>query len=362
MSRFYLLLFFCFLSVGVSGQELRDALLQVFRQVASAGQTFVGHQDDTMYGHSWYSEAPGRSDMREVCGQWPMVLSLDLCPLELENGYYLFGTTWDQHRQAILEHHRRGGIITLCWHMRNPVTGGTAWDLSEPRAVSLILRGGEARRRFLHFLDVAAEYILTLRDDEGQLIPVVFRPFHEAQGSWFWWGRDLCSSRQYRRLWRLTRQYLTDRGCSNLLYCFSLSGVTASESDYLERFPGREYVDVLGTELYRNNDIPGVEARRADFIRRAHQNLSVVEQIGQRWGMPVCVAEAGGVNNDDPRWWTLAVLPALQGHAVSYINFWANQPDSFSGGPWRSMSTYPGAVDADDLRQALSTGRLVMCP
>ena len=358
------LLALCLMAVPAStrAQDVRTVLLRRLQAVTEAGQTFMGHQDDTMYGHAWSSGAGLRSDLKEICGQWPMVLSLDLCPLELENGYYLFGTTWTQHRQAILDHHRRGGIVTLCWHMRNPVTGGTAWDLTEPRTVSRILRGGEAQRRFLHFLDLAADYILSLRDDEGQPIPFVFRPFHEAQGSWFWWGRDLCTARQYRRLWRMTHRYLSARGCTNLLYCFSLSGLTASESDYLERFPGRDFVDVLGTEVYRNNDIAGIEARRSDFIQRARQNLGVVEQIGKRWAMPVCVAEAGGENLDDAQWWTRAVLPALEGHAVCYVNFWANQPVAYSEAKWRSMCTYPGAVDADDFLRALSAGRLVMCP
>ena len=299
--------------------------------------------------------------MEELCGQRPMVLSVDLCPLELQNGYYMSGSTWEEHHRAIVEQHRRGGITTISWHMHNPATGKDAWDVSDYKVVRKILRDTDARKRFIHFLDLAADYILTLRDDNDDLIPVIFRPFHESQGSWFWWGHDLCSSRDFIKLWRFTHQYLTRKGCNNLLYCFSVSGITRSTTDYLERFPGTDYVDILGTEVYRNNDITGIEAKRTDFIRRAHQNLAVVNQLAQRWQMPICIAESGQENKDDPEWWTHAVLPALKGYPVCYINFWANQHPSFGGGRGRSLCTYPGAIDSQDFLKALKTGKLVMC-
>ena len=69
-----------------------------------------------------------------------------------------------------------------------------------------------------------------------------------------------------------------------------------------------------------------------------------------------CVHDA-----EDPKGWTRAVLPALQGYPVSYINFWANQPISFGGGKGKAHCTFPGAVDSQDFLKALNTGKLVMC-
>ena len=340
----------------------KDALLQYLYRTAAEGKVLMGHHDDTFYGRDWSKGACVKSDLEELSGHRPMVLSVDLCPLELQNGYYMSGSTWEQHRRAIIEQHRRGGITTISWHMYNPVTGKDAWDVSDDRTVRKILRKKDVREKFTHFLDLAAEYILTLRDDEGQLIPLIFRPFHESQGSWFWWGRDFCSSREFVNLWCFTHQYLTQKGCTNLLYCFSVSGVTRTVYDYLERFPGADYVDILGTEVYRDNSLSGgIEGKRADFIRRARQNLAVVQQLSQRWKKPICIAESGGENTDDAEWWTRAVLPALQGYPVSYINFWANQPLSFGGGKGKAHCTYPGAKDSQDFLRALSTGKLVMC-
>ena len=362
MKKTFLLSFLLFMGLNILCAQDTEALRQRLLQTGQAGQVFMGHHDDTFYGHAWSTGACERSDLEELCGHRPMVLSVDLCPLELQNGYYMYGSTWAQHRRAIIEQHRRGGIVTLSWHMHNPLTGGTAWDVSAPQTVRQLLRDTEARQRFLRFLDLAAEYILTLRDDEGRLIPLILRPFHEAQGSWFWWGADHCTPRQYRRLWRMVYQHLSRRGCTNLLYCYSLSGLTASEDDYLERFPGRSYVDVLGTEVYRDNTIADVGQRRADFIRRARQNLSVVHALAQRWQMPLCVAESGGENLDDAQWWTEALLPALEGYPVSFITFWANQPHTPANTQARSHCTYPGAVDAQDFLRVLAGGRLLMCP
>ena len=361
MKHTLLLLLFSLLPFCLSAQDTQGLLLRL-KRTAAEGKVYMGHHDDTFYGRGWTRGACEKSDLAELTGHRPMVLSVDLCPLELQNGYYMSGSTWEQHRRAILDQHRRGGITTISWHMHNPATGGDAWDVSDSRTVRKILRDTDARRKFLHNLDLAAEYILALRDDSGELIPLIFRPFHESQGSWFWWGRDLCSSRDFIRLWRFTHQYLTQRGCTNLLYCFSVSGVTQSVADYLERFPGTDYVDILGTEVYRDNSLPGgIAAKRADFIRRARQNLSVVQQLAQRWDKPICVAESGGENADDAQWWTSAVLPALQGYPVCYINFWANQPLSFGGGKGKTHCTHPGAVDSQDFLKALTTGKLVMC-
>ena len=105
----------------------------------------------------------------------------------------------------------------------------------------------------------------------------------------------------------------------------------------------------------------GIEAKRTDFIRRARQNLAIVQQLSQRWNKPICIAECGGENADDAEWWTRAVLPALQGYPVCYINFWANQPLSYGEGKGKAYCTYPGAIDSQDFLKALETGKLVMC-
>src|SRR2546430_10939513 len=98
--------------------------------------------------------------------------------------------------------------------MRNPVTGGNAWDTTA--AVGAILPGGPQHERYTQWLDRFAEYVQTprapLRRVGGDgLVPVVFRPFHETSGRWFWRGARDAPPAEYRRLWRFTGEYLCAR-------------------------------------------------------------------------------------------------------------------------------------------------------
>lgn len=90
-------------------------------------------------------------------------------------------------RRGILSANKRGGINTICWHMWNPVTGKNFYDTTP--AVGAVLPGGSRHDVFKKELDDFAEFILTLRDQDGTIVPIIFRPFHEHTGNWFWWGR-----------------------------------------------------------------------------------------------------------------------------------------------------------------------------
>ena len=116
MKRVLFLLSMLFLALFLNAQDTRR-LLQRLQQAAVTGNVYMGHHDDTFYGHEWSKGACVKSDLEELSGSRPMVLSVDLCPLELQNGYYMSGSTWEQHRRAILDQHRRGGITTISWHL-----------------------------------------------------------------------------------------------------------------------------------------------------------------------------------------------------------------------------------------------------
>ena len=101
----------------------------------------IGHQDDPMYGCTWKWEER-RSDVKEVCGDYPAVMGFDLGDLELGNDKNLDGVPFDRMRHEIVAQHERGGIVTLSWHTNNPATGKNAWNC-EGEVVSKILPGGK---------------------------------------------------------------------------------------------------------------------------------------------------------------------------------------------------------------------------
>ena len=118
-----------------------------------------GHQDDLAYGVNWKYEA-GRSDVKDVVGDFPAVYGWDLGGLESKSDKNIDGIPFDKMRQYIIDGHNRGGVITISWHPNNPLTGGNAWDTT-PKSLVSALPGGVSHEKFKTWLDEAAKYILT---------------------------------------------------------------------------------------------------------------------------------------------------------------------------------------------------------
>ena len=143
-----------------------------------------GHQDDPCYGVGW-QYIPGRSDIRDLTGEYPAVYGFDLGKIELGWSFNLDSVPFKKTKSYISDAYERGGVITLSWHLNNPLTGGTAWD-NKPGAVSSILPGGSKNVLYNSWLDRVAEFIGSLKGKNGESIPIVLRLFHELNGGWFW--------------------------------------------------------------------------------------------------------------------------------------------------------------------------------
>ncbi len=312
-----------------------------------------GHQDDLAYGVTWDRE-PGRSDVKETAGSYPAVYGWELGDLERGADENLDGVAFADMRRWIREGHARGGVITLAWHMANPASGGNTWDTTP--AVHTILPSAENHGRFREWLDAFADFVGGLRDERGRPIPVLFRPFHEHTGSWFWWGADQASAEDYRALWRFTVEYLRDeRGLHNVLYVYS-PDVFADEAAYLERYPGDAYVDVLGADDY--------QALRTDStVADMTQRLATVVRLAEARGKLAVLSETGleGVPDDD--WWTNRLLRAIEAdpvaRRVAYALVWrnANAETRAAQGqsPTHFFGPHPDGADAADFRRFADT-------
>ncbi len=165
-----------------------------------------GHQDDLAYGVGWkYQE--GRSDIKDVTGDYPAVYGWELGDIELDKTVNLDSVPFDKMKQLIRQGYDRGGVITISWHLNNPLTGKTAWDPAEGTVAS-ILPGGGKHDFFKTWLDKIAVFMNSLKGSRGEFIPVIFRPYHELNGSWFWWGGKNCTPDEYKKLWQFTVNYL----------------------------------------------------------------------------------------------------------------------------------------------------------
>lgn len=157
-----------------------------------------GHQDDPVYGTTWKWDYD-RSDTKAVCGDYPALMGFDLGKIELGSDVNLDGVPFNRMREEIINQYNRGGVVTISWHPYNPVTGSNAWDTGGD-AVKAVLAGGAQYEKFQSWLSVVAKFLNSLVTPDGRKIPVIFRPWHEMSGSWFWWGAKSCTEDEYKQL------------------------------------------------------------------------------------------------------------------------------------------------------------------
>lgn len=292
----------------------------------------VGHQDDLMYGHSWEYER-GRSDVKEVCGSYPAVMGWDLGGIELGNSCNIDDVPFDFMRKAVAAADSMGCVNTFSWHMRNPVTGGSSWDLSGGNVVREVLPGGSCHELYKEWTDRCVEFLKSLKDQEGNSIPVVYRPYHENTGGAFWWGALSCEPADYIELWHWTVDYMYASGVHNLLYAYS-TDIFWSEQEYMLRYPGDEWVDIMGWDAYhRPQDWDFLEgmtmmATTVSSLAASHHKLAALTETGLE---SVCL----------DNWWTEYLLPSVRGYDLSWVLLWRNSqnmPDHYFG-PFKGHKT-----------------------
>lgn len=353
-------------SCGTSASHETPAedLLSKLAETVAEGRIMYGHQDDLMYGHSWRSGAEetafNRSDVKEVCGSYPAVYGLDLGGIELASPANLDGNHFVQMRASAVLHHERGGVVTFSWHPRNPLTGGDSWDISSDKVVESVLEGGERHDEFMLWLSHAADFLASLKTSDGKPIPVIFRPWHEHLGSWFWWGRDLCSAEQYKALWIMTYEYMvSQRGLDNLLWCYSPNSGISSE-EYMSRYPGDEYVDMLGLDCYEYRADPSSDDYSADnalYAAQVRDALEYMSRIGREHGKLIALTETGFEGIPYPLWWTEVLYPAIKDFQIAYVLTWRNAHDM----PGHYYAPFPGSGSAEDFREFAGKDKMLFC-
>ena len=301
------------------------ALFLNLRALAKSHVLF-GHQDDLAYGHDWVGE-PGRSDVKESAGAYPAVYGWEMGGFEHDSANNLDGVPFNGMRTWIKEGFARGGVITISWHMDNLTSNGNAWDTTSN--VRAILPGGSKHAQYTKWLDKFAGFASSLRakapGGEETLVPVIFRPFHEMTGAWFWWGATHATPEEYKQLWRFTADYLREeKGVHNLLYAYAPNADGASGHDhYMDFYPGDAYVDVLGYDEYFR------PARgQGDPVAAMSAHLRWLVTTAEAKGKIPALTETGYETIPDSTWWTSALLPAIKndsvGRRIAWVLVWRN--------------------------------------
>ncbi len=327
--------------VDKSATTETKALYSQLWKIQDKGFMF-GHHDDLVYGRKWYNQSGG-SDTKDVCGDYPAVFSVDFA--EVMDDRSLSNNDNSIRQRCIKEARARGEVIIACCHLNNPLTNGDAWDNTNVTVAKQILIEGSATNiRFKIWLDRLAVFASTLKDDQGKLIPVIFRPFHEHTQSWSWWGSSCTTQAEFINLWRFTVTYLRDtKGVHQFIYAISpqMDG-TQTKEEILFRWPGDDYVDFMGMDCYHG-------LNTAAFMNNL-RNLSLLSQEKKK---PCGVTETGieGIKNSDGSdctdYWTKQILTPLTGRKVSMVVMWRNKYDPSSSGV-HYYSVFPGQASVID--------------
>lgn len=305
--------------------------------------TLFGHQDDLAYGVNWKYK-PNKSDINDVINDFPAVYGWDLGYIEKNSPTNIDGVPFDKIREYIRTGYDRGAVITLSWHFDNPLTGGSTWDTTK-RTVASILPGGSKHELFKTWLDRAAKFISTLKGAQGEPIPVLFRPFHELNGDWFWWGKNKATADEFKAIWKFTINYLhKEKELHNLIIVYNTNSF-ASEAEFLEKYPGDTMADVLSFDKYQ------FTKDSKEFINSTRNELATVARLAKAKNKIAAFAETGYEAIPDANWWTKTLAPTLKGIPISYVLVWRNAGYMPSMKKMHYYAPYKGQISANDFKK-----------
>jgi hypothetical protein len=346
---------FQLLSADAAKPLPRQMLINRMAKIQQKGYMY-GHQDDPFYGISWEWDND-RSDTYDLVGDYPGVMGFDLGGLEMGDEKNLDSVPFTRIRQEIIRQHERGGIVTISWHPRNPLLGTTAWiekdikaydeavaslkkigredlvsQIDNPKhTVKSLLPGGKMADKYQLWLRRITDFLVTLKDKKGNQVPVIFRPWHENNGNWFWWGQANCSDADFHALWNIMQDYINKSplptspggGEPNTLkdyivwsYSPNLQG-NWTEEKWMVRYPGDDRVDLIGEDAYQWGS-------EADFKAGLDADLTLITKIAKEHGKLIAMTECGYQNSPDATWWQRVFKPVIEKYPICYFLPWRN--------------------------------------
>ena len=212
-------------NANVTTQKVYDYLCSLSGQYCLSGQ-----QESTWMGSADYEI----NYIYEKTGKYPAIRGLD----------YMHDDFEGVNRRAI-EWWNKGGLVTIMWHTGCNFSGEWADAIADSISDwdARLTEGTEEYDAFVAGMDKAAQALLELQEAG---VTVIWRPFHEFDGRWFWWGKG--GSNTFIKLWQLMYDRYTEHwGLNNLIWVLPYSG---NGKAYGNWYPGDEYCDIVGADSY----------------------------------------------------------------------------------------------------------------
>ncbi|MFT3751702.1 MAG: glycosyl hydrolase [Paludibacter sp.] len=281
-------------------------------QTRMANGVMLGHQDDLAYGNKWFGES-GRSDVKSVCGDYPAVFGWNLGNIEKDSIYNTDSISFSKLRQYIKAVDKINGISVLSWCSNNSMA---------EQPVGSILQDPTAQKQFVGYLDKIAGFFNSLKDNDGNFIPVIFQPFNEYNvAGKYWWSTDRCSASEYKKLWAFTVDYLRDaKKIHHVLYSYSIHAEDNANA-FNNSYPGNEYVDLVGVSLNLNQD---EDPSGKIYVRTLNSNLSIITQFAEKNNKIAALTNTGMEGIKIPDYFSNYLFPIVSQYKLSYIMFGKN--------------------------------------
>lgn len=206
-----------------------------------------------------------------------------------------------------IKQHKMGSIVTLCWHgvpptADEPITftpqsgddpnmvASVQGNLLNKQLKDIMTPGTALHAKWTAQVDEIAKYLKQLQDAK---VPVLWRPYHEMNGDWFWWGGIHKGKYTTERLYRqIFDRLVNHHKLNNLVWVWSVDR-TSGQADraYKKYYPGNEYLDVVALDVYGS-----------DYNQTYYDELKELAN-----GKPMALAEVGippslEVLKEQPNW------------------------------------------------------------
>jgi mannan endo-1,4-beta-mannosidase len=327
----------------VLGSKTVNPILKELQNTKGKGILF-GHQDDLAYGMGW-EYVDGESDVKRVAGDYPALFGWELGGIELGHRHNLDSVPFEKMKELAVEAHEMGAINTFSWHPYSVIDGVNSWTTTS-EVVRHIIPGGSHHEAFKKHLNQVAEFLQSLRTKEEEQVPFIFRPWHEMDGTWFWWGSKQCTTEEFKSLFTFTIDYLRNtKGITEMLVAYSPDNNFRSLSEYYTWYPGDAYVDIMGMDNYGD-----LKIKNGEFA--AIKKLHIVIEAAQEKNKFAALTETGLENVPDPQWYTKKLGVVLQDplirKSLSYVMLWRNDEKV------HFFFTYKGHPAEEDARAFLN--------
>ncbi|QJD95019.1 glycosyl hydrolase family 26 [Mucilaginibacter robiniae] len=230
--------------------------------------------------HNYNEQLNAFSDSaRHITGKMPALWGTD----------FILSGTQDNGPQIVAEaikKSKEGYLVTLMWHQGRPIDNPPyGWKesvqgkLTNVQWQELVTPGTALNQHWLAQIDQIAGYLKQLQDAH---VPVLWRPYHEMNGVWFWWGNRK-GSNGINKLWKMMYdRYTNYHHLNNLIWIWGANGLRDIPQDeaynYADYYPGAAYVDILGADVYH------FDYDQSDYnklLQLAHGKLIALTEVGE---------------------------------------------------------------------------------